>query len=70
MKVSGTLIRLTAGAVAIAAVSTLPALAADPIKIGVITDETGRAAFYAQLVTEGVKLAAKEINAKGGILGR
>ena len=70
MKVSGTLIRLTAGAVAIAAVSTLPALAADPIKIGVITDETGRAAFYAQPVTEGVKLAAKEINAKGGILGR
>ena len=44
------------------------AQAADTIKIGVITDETGRAAFYAKPVTQGVLLAAKEINAAGGVL--
>lgn len=47
-----------------------PAYAADTIKIGVITDETGRAAFYAKPVTQGVLLAAKEINAAGGVLGK
>ncbi len=46
------------------------ATAQDTIKIGVITDETGRAAFYAKPVTQGVELAAKEINAAGGVLGK
>ena len=61
-----------AGALFAAGMSLLAgaAHAADTIKIGVITDETGRAAFYAKPVTEGVLLAAKEINAAGGVLGR
>tara|TARA_R110000868_G_scaffold104557_6_gene287967 strand:+ start:20728 stop:21888 length:1161 start_codon:yes stop_codon:yes gene_type:complete len=60
-----------AGAVLVAAGLFAGAVqAADTIKIGVITDETGRAAFYAKPVTEGVLLAAKEINAAGGVLGK
>lgn len=60
-----------AGAAALAALAPISgAMAQDTIKIGVITDETGRAAFYAKPVTEGVILAAKEINAKGGVLGK
>lgn len=65
------------GRVAALAVSALaafavlsPSAAQDTVKIGVITDETGRAAFYAKPVTEGVVLAAKEINAAGGVLGK
>lgn len=69
---------LTATRRMIAAAGTLAALGllagaganAQTIKIGVITDNTGRAAFYAKPVTQGTILGAKEINAKGGLLGR
>jgi branched-chain amino acid transport system substrate-binding protein len=63
---------LVAGAalVAVTGMFTGAANAADTIKIGVITDETGRAAFYAKPVTQGVLLAVKEINAAGGVLGK
>src|ERR1700722_13427210 len=47
-----------------------PAAAQDTVKIGVITDHSGPSKFYAELATQGVELAAKEINAKGGILGK
>ncbi|MEO7404627.1 MAG: ABC transporter substrate-binding protein [Burkholderiales bacterium] len=40
------------------------------IKIGVITDKVGPAKPYAEPVTQGAIFAAKEINAKGGVLGR
>jgi branched-chain amino acid transport system substrate-binding protein len=46
------------------------AFAQETIKIGVITDRVGAAKFYAEPVTEGIVLGAKEINAKGGILGK
>ena len=46
------------------------AAAQDTIKIGVITDKTGTAKFYAEPVTEGTMLAAKIINAQGGVLGK
>jgi branched-chain amino acid transport system substrate-binding protein len=46
------------------------AAAQDTIKIGVITDHSGPSKFYAELATQGVQLAAKEINAKGGVLGK
>src|SRR5215510_3030892 len=42
----------------------------DTIKIGVITDRVASAKFYAELVTRGVELGAKYINAKGGVLGK
>ncbi len=40
------------------------------IKIGVITDRVGPAKGYAEPVAQGAEFAAKELNAKGGILGR
>jgi branched-chain amino acid transport system substrate-binding protein len=46
-----------------------PALA-ETIKIGVITDRVGNAAYYAGQIETGMNLAAKEINAAGGVLGR
>ena len=46
------------------------ALAQNTIKIGVITDKIGPAKPYAEPVLQGVEFGAKEINAKGGILGK
>jgi len=43
---------------------------AENIKIGVITDKTGNARFYAQPVLQGIMLAAKVVNAQGGLLGK
>ena len=42
----------------------------DPIVIGTISPNTGSLAAYGTGVTTGVELAAEEINAAGGILGR
>ena len=47
-----------------------PALAQEPIKIGVITDRVGGAKFYAEPVTKGVEFGVRMINARGGVLGR
>jgi len=47
-----------------------PGGAQDTIKIGVITDKVGPAKPYAEPVTQGVVLGAKEINAAGGVLGK
>jgi branched-chain amino acid transport system substrate-binding protein len=46
------------------------ALAADPVRIGVVTPLTGTYAGIGQQVRWGLDLAAKEINAGGGIMGR
>lgn len=46
------------------------AAAQGTIKIGVITDRVGPAKAYAEPVTQGAQFAAKELNARGGILGR
>jgi branched-chain amino acid transport system substrate-binding protein len=54
---------------AVAAVAA-PAYAQETVKIGVLTDRTGGAKFYAEPVTEGIILGFEEINAKGGILGK
>jgi branched-chain amino acid transport system substrate-binding protein len=47
-----------------------PALAADPIKVGVVTPLSGTYASLGQQVRWGIELATKEINASGGIMGR
>jgi len=60
-------------AVAFAAASTTTAALAQgagPIKIGVVTPLTGTYAGIGQQVKWGIDLAIKEINDKGGILGR
>jgi len=46
------------------------AIAADPIKIGVVTPLSGTYAGIGQQVKWGLELATKEVNAKGGIMGR
>jgi len=46
------------------------ALAADPIRIGVSGPFTGGSAPMGVSMRDGVRLAAAEINAKGGVLGR
>ena len=46
------------------------AVAADPIKIGVSGPFTGGSAPMGVSMRDGVRLAAAEINAKGGVLGR
>ena len=53
-----------------AALTALPALAQNTIKIGMITDRVGPAKPYAEPVAAGATYAVKEINARGGILGR
>lgn len=42
----------------------------DPVVIGVAAAQTGFFSFYDAAVTEAIKIAAKEFNAKGGIGGR
>lgn len=55
---------------AVGALLAASALAAEPIRIGVVTPLTGTYAPIGQQVRWGIELAAKEINATGGILGR
>jgi urea transport system substrate-binding protein len=58
---------------AAAACTTLlaaPALAADPIKIGVPVGLSGANSVVAPSVVQSAQLAIDEINAKGGVLGR
>ena len=53
-----------------AAMSAMPAWAQNTVKIGMITDKVGVAKAYAEPVAAGVSFAVKELNAKGGILGK
>ena len=47
-----------------------PSTAAEPIKIGLITDLTGMAYLLAKDNGDGAKMAVEEINKAGGVLGR
>jgi branched-chain amino acid transport system substrate-binding protein len=49
---------------------SMSAMAADPIKIGVSGPFTGGSAPMGVSMRDGVRLAASEINAKGGVMGR
>ncbi len=60
---------LAAGA-GIAAAPKAMAQAANPIKIGLIDSTTGNFAVLGQSEIKGAQMAAAEINAKGGVLGR
>ncbi|MGB9989629.1 ABC transporter substrate-binding protein [Pseudoduganella rhizocola] len=57
-------------AVAVLGFSASGSMAAEPIKIGVAGPFTGGSAPMGVSMRDGVKLAAAEINAKGGVLGR
>lgn len=55
---------------ALAFATSVSAFAADPIKIGVSGPYTGGSSPMGVSMRDGVRLAAAEINAKGGVLGR
>jgi branched-chain amino acid transport system substrate-binding protein len=55
---------------AAALLASFSAIAADPIKIGVSGPFTGGSAPMGVSMRDGAKLAAADINAKGGVLGR
>jgi branched-chain amino acid transport system substrate-binding protein len=61
-------VSMVTGAVLLAL--AVPATAAEPIKIGVSGPFTGGSAPMGVSMRDGVKLAAAEINAAGGVLGR
>jgi branched-chain amino acid transport system substrate-binding protein len=62
--------KIKALAAAISIGWALSSVAAEPIKIGVSGPFTGGSAPMGVSMRDGVKLAAAEINAKGGVLGR
>src|SRR6185436_16510692 len=62
--------RRLAAAFSIGAVLTLPAAAADTIKIGSLHDLTGGLNIYGIQQAQGLKLAVDDINKKGGVLGK
>ncbi len=47
-----------------------PALAAKPIKVGIVDTYSGPPSTYTNDVRDGFKLVVDEVNAKGGVLGR
>jgi branched-chain amino acid transport system substrate-binding protein len=49
---------------------TLPAMAADSIKIGLVTALSGQSARAGEAITRGLTIAIDELNAAGGVLGR
>ena len=61
---------LAAGSLGIGGMAAAPAVAQEPILIGVSTAQTGPAAVAAEWELWGVNLALEEINAAGGVLGR
>jgi len=62
---------MAAGAAVLAAPMTVSrAVAADPIRIGVISPLTGAWTVYGKAHISGFELAVEEINAAGGVLGR
>jgi branched-chain amino acid transport system substrate-binding protein len=52
------------------ALSTLAAMAADPIKIGSVLSVTGPAAFLGDPELKTLQMYVEDINKKGGVLGR
>ncbi|MEE7440415.1 urea ABC transporter substrate-binding protein [Methylobacterium oryzae] len=61
---------LAAALLASASLAAPAALAADPIKLGVLEDQSGDFAVATIGKVHGIQLAADEINAAGGIAGR
>jgi branched-chain amino acid transport system substrate-binding protein len=61
---------IAAAAIVLAAATSVPTFAADPIKIGLVTALSGQSARAGEALTRGMTIAIDEINAKGGVLGR
>lgn len=63
-------LRMIAAALLASSALAGSALAQDPIKIGVVTPLSGTYAGIGQQVRWGLEMAAKEVNAAGGVMGR
>jgi branched-chain amino acid transport system substrate-binding protein len=50
--------------------AVLPAAAQETVKIGLIVDRIGFAKAWSEPITQGAVYAAKELNTKGGVLGK
>lgn len=61
---------LMSGALGLALATSLPAFAADTIKIGLVAALSGQSAKSGQAITRGLTIAIDEINEKGGVLGK
>lgn len=61
---------LVALLVLVAAATSLPAAAADTIKLGLVGPMTGPLAPYGEGVRNGAILAVEQVNAQGGVLGK
>jgi branched-chain amino acid transport system substrate-binding protein len=61
--------RRTLLAAGLALAAATPVLAAEPIKIGLVTALSGQSALAGEAITRGMQIAIDEINAKGGLLG-
>jgi branched-chain amino acid transport system substrate-binding protein len=59
-----------ATAAAVAVGGALPAVAQEPIKIGLVTALSGQSARAGEAITRGLTIAIDELNASGGVLGR
>lgn len=57
-------------AIAAAMAASLPATAADTIRIGLVTALSGQSARAGEAITRGLTIAIDELNAGGGVLGR
>ena len=57
------------GAAALTVAATTAAVAADPVKIGLVAALSGQSAKSGEAITRGLTIAIEEINAKGGVLG-
>ena len=62
--------RASVTGLAVAAALSVQVFAADPIRIGVSGPFTGGSSPMGVSMRDGVRLATKEINAKGGVMGR
>ncbi len=63
-------VKTAVAALSLAAVAAVPALAADPIKIGSVLSVTGPAAFLGDPEAKTLQLYVEKLNAAGGLLGR
>src|ERR1700712_3419746 len=61
---------LAASAASLSLALSLPALAQDAMKVGVVAAMSGQSAKSGEAIVRGVSLAIDEINAKGGLLGK
>ena len=69
-KIAQTLMAASAAIGILAAASTTPSFAADPIRIGSVLSVTGPASFLGDPQKKTLEMLAEQINAKGGIDGR